>query len=125
MEPSQGISPHEALLFFLLNLSLRMRLDRVDGVGAVAWAGDDCVRATLEGFVDGLRMKEGGGFMEEGFAAEFVRYMDSLSKEDLSEGFHVLVGACDQSAPDMPAIRQHLEHHASKFYSALQQDALK
>ena len=36
------LPPEEALLFFFLNLTLRLRVDRLDGVGEVAWAGPDC-----------------------------------------------------------------------------------
>jgi hypothetical protein len=122
LEPPGGVSTHEALLFFLLNLSLRMRLDRLEGVGAVAWADDDCVGATLEGFVDGLRLKQGKGYVAPGFINGFLRYLGPLAKEDLSDRFHALVDACDPSAPDVSVITQHLERHISKFYSALQEN---
>jgi len=120
LERSAGISVHEGLLFFLLNLSLRMRLDRLDGVGALAWAGDECVDATLEGFWQGLRIKERNGDITTGFVAEFVQYVRSLAKEDLSDRFCALVDASDQAAPDMPVIRRHLDRHTSKVYAAFQ-----
>jgi hypothetical protein len=115
-----GISVREALLLFLLNLSVRMRVDRIDGVGSVAWADDECVDATLEGFVAGLRKKERQGVVEAGFVDGFLRYARSLGKEDLFSGFHAIVDACDQAAPDMPVIRAYLQGHISKFHSALQ-----
>jgi len=120
LEHSEGVSVHEALLFFLLNLSVRMRLDRLDGVGVVAWADDDCVDATTAGFVEGLRAKQGKGFIDESCVTGFLQYGRSLSKKDLSDRFHVLVDAYDQAAPDIPAIRDHLDRHVSKFHLALQ-----
>jgi hypothetical protein len=120
LDRSEGVSVREALLFFLLNLSVRMRLDRLDGVGAVAWADDDCVVATLEGFVDGLRAKQGKGVIDAGFVNGFLQYVQSLAKEDLSPRFHALIDACDQAAPDIPVIREHLERHISKFRLAIQ-----
>jgi hypothetical protein len=119
LEPSEGVSDHEALLFFLLNLSARMRLDRLDGVGAVAWADDECVDATLEGFLEGLRIKQRKGFTDEGFVDGFLHYLSAFAKEDLSYRFHALVDASDQAAPDIPVIRKHLERHIRKFHSAL------
>jgi hypothetical protein len=119
LEPAEGVSVHEALLFFLLNLTLRMRLDRLDGVGAVAWADDESMDATLEGFVEGLWTKERQGVIEIGFVDGFVQHVRSLAKEDLSFRFHALIDACDQTAPDIPVIRDHLERHILKFYSAL------
>ncbi|NVM20525.1 MAG: hypothetical protein HWN68_01955 [Desulfobacterales bacterium] len=120
LDRSAGVSVHEAILFFLLNLSARMRLDRLDGVGPVAWADDDCVDATLAGFVEGLKTKELHGIIGTGFVNEFVRHLRSLAKEDLSDRFHALIDASDQAAPDIPVIRRHLEKHISKLYSALQ-----
>jgi len=89
-------------------------------VGAVAWADDGCVDATLEGFLEGLRTKERQGVIEMGFVDGFVQHVRSLAKEELSDRFHALIDACDQAAPDTPVIRDHLERHISKFYSALQ-----
>lgn len=39
-----------ALLLFLLNLTLRMRLDRLDGVGELVWADSRAVSACVDGF---------------------------------------------------------------------------
>ncbi len=116
---AEGVPAHEALLFFLLNLCLRMRLDRLDGSGAVAWADDVCVDATLEGFVAGLGTKERQGVIQTGFVDGFLSYLRLLAIEDLSYGFHALVDACDQAAPDIPVVRGHLERHISKLHSAV------
>jgi hypothetical protein len=120
LERSEGVSVHEALLLFLLNLSVRMRLDRLDGVGAVAWADDDCLDATLEGFAAGLRIKQTKGSIDAEFVNGFMQYLSSLAKEDLSHTFHALIDACDQTAPDIPVIREHLERHISNFHSGLE-----
>ena len=124
VEPSQGLSPHEALLFFLSNLSVRMRLDRLDGVGPVTWADDDCVDATLVGFAEGLATKQGQESLDMGSVSGFLQYLGPLTKEDLSDRFHALVDSCDQSAPDVPVIRQHLERHIHKFHLALEENLL-
>lgn len=120
MDRSEGVSAHEGLLFFLLNLSLRMRLDRLDGVGAVAWADDGCLDATLQGFLEGLRVHERKGMIDTGFVEDFVKQCSSVTKGALSERFHALIDACDQAAPDMPVIRGHLKRHISRFHSAFQ-----
>ncbi|MBW1742105.1 MAG: hypothetical protein JRJ47_01580 [Deltaproteobacteria bacterium] len=120
IDSSEGVTAHDALLFFLLNLSLRMRLDRLDGVGAVAWANDGCVQATLEGFMEGLGIKEQREVIPGGFLDAFIRDIKSSSVGELSHGFRTLVDACDQSAPDIGVLRNNLEKHTSKFYSTLQ-----
>jgi hypothetical protein len=121
IDPDHGIPLTEALLFFLLNLSLRMRLDRIDGTGPVAWAENPCVDATLKGFMEGLREKERRETTNDGLVKTFLRHCVSLSEEDLSERFQALVDACDPSAPDIPVIRRHLFEHTRKICSVFQE----
>jgi hypothetical protein len=57
---SVGDNPSEKwvpLVHFFLNLSLRMRLDRLDGVGDLAWAGPDCLHGVVAGFLEAWQMK--------------------------------------------------------------------
>ena len=118
IEPTDGVSPFEALLFFLLNLSLRMRLDRLDGTGPVAWADEACLEATLRGFLEGLKEKMRQGSVDAKFVKAFMKYGTSLNTDDLSERFHALVDAYDPAAPDLPVIRPHLSGHVHTFSSA-------
>lgn len=46
-----------SLLAFFFNLSLRMRLDRLDGTGRVVMLGDGVIKATVDGFLDALDEK--------------------------------------------------------------------
>jgi hypothetical protein len=108
------------LLFFLLNLSLRTRLDRLDGVGDIVWAQDPCVEATVEGFLEGLSIKERQGSNTAGLVDGFLQYSYLLAKDDLSDMFNALVDACNPAAPDIPVIKNHLEQHIATFYGALQ-----
>lgn len=119
IEPGKGISPEDALHFFLLNLSLRMRLDRLDGVGDVIWADAGCVEASLDGFAEGLRAQERKGIIAAGTASAFFRYSGSLDKPSVEERFVALVEACDPGAPDLAVIKSHLAGHITEFFAAL------
>ena len=44
----------EAMLVFFLNLSIRNRIDRLDGVGEIVWSDNISVEGTLRGFLKGL-----------------------------------------------------------------------
>jgi hypothetical protein len=116
---SDGVSAHEALLFFLLNLSLRMRLDRLDGIGPVAWADEGCIEATIEGFTEGIRVKVYQECISRGFLKEFIIHIRTLAERDLLYRLEALVGACDQSAPDIRVIKNHLTEHTSKLATIL------
>lgn len=121
VDPSTGVSAHEALLLFLLNLSVRMRLDRLDGVAAVTWADSECLGAIVEGFVEGLRTKEQKGMIPTGFGNDFLGRCAHLARRHLADRFRALVDACNQGAPDMPVIGRHLESHIQEFHLVLQE----
>jgi hypothetical protein len=125
IEPGNGISPEDALHFFLLNLSLRMRLDRFDGVGDVAWADAGCVEASLGGFAEGLRAQERKGIIAPGTASAFFRYSGSLDKPSVEERFVALVEACDPGAPDVAVIKGHLAGHITEFLAAIRKIAAR
>jgi len=64
-----------ALFVFFLNLTLRNRIDRIDGTGPPAWAGERALAATVRGFfdaLDGERAAEIKAFMTAHNAAELV-----------------------------------------------------
>jgi len=46
-----------AIAHFFLNLTLRMRLDRLDGTGPLAWAEERCLRGVVDGFVQAWARK--------------------------------------------------------------------
>jgi hypothetical protein len=107
----------EALFLFLLNVTLRMRLDRLDGVGEIAWAGEGCVSSTIDGFFLALEEKVDRGEFTEDFPQRFRQFLRSLSMEDLEERLAALVGAYDPAAPDLPIIQEHLDRHLEAIFA--------
>jgi hypothetical protein len=93
------------LLAFLINLSVRTRLDRADGVGDIAWADDIALNGTVQGFSDALKLKP--SCSEKAFRT----YLASWSEEDLSEMAEAIVSSYHPQSPEIPVIRQHLRSH--------------
>lgn len=118
MDPSE-MSIEEALLFFFLNLSLRMRLDRLDGVGEIVWAADTCLEMTWEGFWEALKIKEQEGVLPPGFQKSFLKWVRCFSQVDLEERFSALVLSYHPAAPDLSVIRQHIAPHIEGVFEAL------
>lgn len=102
----------QALLVFLLNLSVKMRLDRVDGVGAVAWASDDVVAATVKGFFDGLELQADGGRIPVELRDVFGVYLQSLTSIELDDVFDAMYERTFRQMPESETIGKHLKHHA-------------
>jgi len=110
----------KALLIFFANLTVRMRLDRLDGVGEVAWAGDRCVEATIQGFLDAMKEKVIQGHCSSGVLEELVRAFETMSVAEWAELFRIVVESYDESAPDVPVIMENLADHVFRVYSAIQ-----
>ena len=108
-----------ALISFLANLTVRMRLDRLDGVGEVAWAGCHATDGTMAGFLSGLSAKVGQGHCPVSLLRQFSRAARELSPVDLTEIFKDVVESYDRQAPDLPVVTRHLPDHILQVYRLL------
>ena len=109
-----------ALTLFLANLSIRMRLDRLDGVGEIVWAPDFSVEPTLKGFMDALRRKIEDQKCDKRVIAAFLETLKRLSLSELTKIFQAVVESYDPEAPDFPIIHNNLADHIFSVYKAIQ-----
>ncbi len=110
-----------ALVAFLLNMAVQMRLDRVDGVGEPVWAQDQAVQATLEGFFDALRIMRAEGRGELGEGPDLLTLLKKFSKEELHRLYDPLVESYREEKPaDFKIVEKNLEGHISALWRALQ-----
>jgi hypothetical protein len=116
MDPEK-VPINEACMFFFLNLSLRTRLDRLDGVGDLVWAEGDCLERTWGGFWEGLKIKEKEGVVGQGFVRLFQDWMQSLTLGDLVERLSALLDSYDPEAPDLPVIKENIGPHLLRIYN--------
>jgi hypothetical protein len=72
------------LLLFLVSLTIRMRFDRLDGTGDAVLAETHTLFPALEGFFEGLTLRESVQSDLEGLAAGFGLYLSGQSESDLS-----------------------------------------
>ncbi len=103
----------EAMLFFLVNLSIRTRLDRIDGVGEVVWAGLPAVEGTIRGFMDGLSAKVPRRDLQ------FREFFASVSLLELREICEAVADSYHPLAPELSLVREHLAVHAGEVFASL------
>lgn len=108
-----------ALMVFLANLTIRMRLDRLDGVGDIAWAADHCVEATIQGFLDAMKTKVAQGHCSQQVVDDLLGALEAMSPVEWAELFQFVAESYDPSAPDVPVIRENLADHIFSVYSAI------
>jgi len=108
-----------ALLLFLIGLSIKVRLDRSDGVGSMLWADDDAVHGVLAGFFDALAAKPELPDLPAPLETCFRYYLTSLTHEDLLDLSQAVVSGWAPANPDTPVILGNLERHVGVLYGGL------
>ncbi|MDP2798268.1 MAG: hypothetical protein Q8O60_00020, partial [Deltaproteobacteria bacterium] len=125
-EPMISLSTNEesdkfaALLHFFLHLSIRMRMDRLDGVGDVAWADNFCLNAVMEGFYEVLGTKEKMGCLASIDKKEFLSSLKRFTKDDWKDMAHATLQTCPQPEADLPIIMRNLDKHVEILHAVIQ-----
>jgi len=109
----------ESLLVFLLQLSIRTRLDRLDGVKEMAWADDIAAEATVKGFSRALALKPECALLPAPAEECFRYYLSRYSESELSEWTKAIADAYPPAAPEFSVIKKHLKDHAAALYRSL------
>jgi len=101
----------EALLVFLLNLTLWMRLDRVDGIGDVVWSDDFAVEETLNGFFQGLALKPPLPLFADPLDVCFKGYLSFMTEQELYDLAETIVNLYNPGSPDVTVMKKNLKAH--------------
>jgi hypothetical protein len=120
-ESQSGINPMVAIIWFFLNMTIKMRLDKVDGVGEMVWAGHYCVEAATMGFFEALHIMEGKGRYHLGKVIDLLLLLKAFSREELGRLFFSVLDFYGQEDPaDFSLIKTNLESHVNRLCRVLQ-----
>ena len=104
------------LTLFFLELTVKMRLDKKEGMGESIWAGDYVLPAVLAGFLEALQVKELEG-ADALSADEFMSHLKSLGEDEIRKMFRAYLNECrlhDQS--DYTAVAPELDKHMQSLF---------
>jgi hypothetical protein len=111
-----------ALLFFLLNLSIRMRIDRLDGTGELAWGGEEAVSAVWEGFLSGLQHSFFPWPFREDMASTVTTFLAAMPVSEVFELAQATTGGFHPQTPERTLVDQHLLDHIAALWATMAQD---
>jgi hypothetical protein len=111
----------QALLIFFLNLSIHIRLDRLDGIGEMVWSDSLAVEATLVGFLEALSMKPDIPFLPDSPLACFVAYLTSCSEKDLIDLTGAIINRSNPQMPGLAVVKKNINTHGEILYASIQQ----
>jgi hypothetical protein len=109
----------EALLVFFLNLTIRTRLDRLDGIGDLVWSDNIAIEGTLRGFFRGLALKSKDGLMPEQLVDFFQNYLLRCTEADLFDLTQAIVDQYNPRTPEMPVVTENIKEHTAVLYRAI------
>lgn len=117
----QRESPYLSFLYFLLNMTIRMRLDRVEGIGKTIWIEPWVLLPVLNGFFDAIQ-----GMIEDKRKllfepSDFRILLRSFTKEDFVKLLEPLLGLYEKEKDhELPIIRENLVSHGADLYRVCQ-----
>jgi hypothetical protein len=106
------------LLLYFLNLTLCMRLDRVDGTGSLAWLPDRVVDAAVKGMIRSLKMydqKNTPLVESDGLTARFLEFVKRFDSAQLHDMLIHLLEDRHFTAGEVQLIRKHLDAHCERI----------
>ena len=109
----------QALLIFFLKLSIRMRLDRIDGVGELVWSEPGVVHSTVTGVFDALAQKPADPLLPDAVDTCFKYYLSICSRQDLFELAESILEILPGMAPEFSLIKQHLAEHVQLLFDSI------
>lgn len=119
--PRGAAAAFQALLLFLLNMTIRMRIDRLDGVAEMAWADDHALEGTLAGFFQGLALQVHHDIIPEDVPVYFKEYLSKLSAEDALDLLASMVARMPSDSPELSLVETHLQNHAAGVYRTIRE----
>jgi len=112
----------EGLLLYLIKLSIRNRLDRLDGTGDLGWAGDDALKGTIEGFFRGLSVMAAKMDLPADFQDQFKNVLRCYPPDALQTLFSAFVDKIPATSPEHGFLQERIPAHAALFHSILASD---
>ena len=98
------------LLVFFLNLTVRNRMDRLDGTGHAAWADAPAVAETVRGFFNALG---------EAQSEEFLNFLKCFRQDELMELLTLVAERYRLMPMEKDLIHANLAAHGKRLYETL------
>ena len=116
------IGPVRALILFFLETTVKMRLDKYEGMGESIWADASIAGAATDGFFQTLKIRESRGDTLPLRVDELLRELKALTEEELKT---LLYSGMDEyrshDPSDYRVILSHLGDHARDLHRAIQE----
>jgi hypothetical protein len=111
-EPAGSRFLVDALTLFLVGLTIRMRIDRIDGVGDIVWYPPWALAATLSGFYQGLDLAVHMAGIPGEFIDQYKAYLNNLSDQNIIDAIAKISTTFHSQSAEVATISEHADSHA-------------
>ncbi|MGD9578381.1 MAG: hypothetical protein AB7Y74_09025 [Syntrophorhabdus sp.] len=121
-DTNQTVGPLLGILFFLIELTVKMRMDKMEGMGETIWADSRYMNAAIQGFFHAMKIKERDHECNDISIDDFMATLKTLNKDEIASSISSYLK--HNQAPDTSdyrVIQEHMGEHAADLASALQQ----
>jgi len=80
----KSISPVDAIIFFLIEMTVKMRIDKQEGMGNPIWSGNFILPSIIGGFIEAIQVKEDEGNFPGLTTKELLAHLKGISRRDFS-----------------------------------------
>ena len=109
----------DALLAFFIHLSLRLRMDRIDGVGPFVFYPDHCLPTIVRGFFQGLDLVAGMRQYSQDFCVAVKTYFNMLQLETLVDLLHACISRHMGNIGNQALMQLDISQHARSLKRAV------
>lgn len=107
------------LLIFFLHLSIRIRLDRLDGTGPVVWLEKNALKGAIKGFLEVVTRKTQHAKLPVPIKDAMKAVLGVLTKKGLLELLQEIAATYQPESQDAKTIQTNLDQHAADFYQII------
>ncbi len=108
--------------WFLLNASLRLRLDRVEGTGPFALAGGDRLAPILRGLLSGLSGRAAETGRHPGLARDLMGLLSGLGADHLAGACALLAESSNPRLSETPVLLAGAESHGRSLFERMKDE---
>jgi len=116
------IDPLKALVLFFLSITVKMRIDRDDGMGKNVWADSITPLPVIDGLLEGLKVQESKGMCPPDSRNMVRHVLKGMELEEINTMLNSQLSIYSHIDPvDSQIIAEHLEQHAKEVFQALRE----
>ena len=121
-EAHEFVDPLKALVLFFLSLTVKMRMDKDEGMGGPVWADSITPLPVINGLLEGLRIQETKGMSPPNGEAMVRHILKDMDIDEIKAMLDSQLNIYKNIDPfDSEVITEYLDRHAEEVFQAIKE----